>query len=99
MVGRLSCRRYGYDPLGLEPGSPGILDDLVECGLAGAASEIGDTTSPIGEGREMQYLTRDGVRLAYNDAGRGDPPILLVHGMQCDHTHMQPLFDHFAGKH
>jgi pimeloyl-ACP methyl ester carboxylesterase len=47
----------------------------------------------------MEYVTRDGVRLAYAEAGRGDPPILLVHGMQCDHTHMQPLFDHFARKH
>ena len=47
----------------------------------------------------MQYLTRDGMRLAHIEAGRGDPPILLVHGMQCDHTHMQPLFDHLVRKH
>ena len=47
----------------------------------------------------MEYVTRDSVRLAYTEAGRGDPPILLVHGMQCDHTHMQPLFDHFAARH
>lgn len=40
---------------------------------------------------------RDGVRLAYEiggDPSAGGPPIVLVHGMRCDHTHMQPLFDH-----
>ena len=31
----------------------------------------------------MQRLTRDGVVLAYEQAGRGDPPILLVHGWTC----------------
>ena len=47
----------------------------------------------------MEFIVRDGVRLAYSEAGRGDPPILLVHGMQCDHTHMAPLFEHLAQKH
>ena len=47
----------------------------------------------------MNYVTRDGVRLAYVEAGEGDPPILLVHGMQCDHTHMLPLLEHFSGRH
>lgn len=47
----------------------------------------------------MEFIVRDGVRLAYSEAGRGDPPILLVHGMQCDHTHMLPLFEHLAQRH
>lgn len=47
----------------------------------------------------MRYLSHDGVRLAFTDAGSGDPPILLVHGMRCNHAHMQPLFDHFSQRH
>lgn len=43
----------------------------------------------------MQYVTRDGVRLAYVEAGAGDRAMLLVHGMQCDHTHMLPQMRHF----
>lgn len=47
----------------------------------------------------MEFILRNGVRLAYAEAGLGDPPILLVHGMQCDHTHMQPQFEHLAKRH
>jgi len=43
----------------------------------------------------MQYVTRNGVRLAYVEAGAGDKSMLLVHGMQCDHTHMLPQLRHF----
>lgn len=46
----------------------------------------------------MQYAVRDGVRLAYEDAGSGSP-IVLVHGMRCDHRHMTPLFDHLSRRH
>lgn len=46
----------------------------------------------------MQYTIRDGVRLAYEVSGSGRP-IVLVHGMRCDHGHMQPLFDHLAVSH
>jgi len=44
----------------------------------------------------MNFTVRDGVRLAYVEAGQGGEPVLLVHGMQCDHTHMLPLFEHLA---
>jgi pimeloyl-ACP methyl ester carboxylesterase len=44
----------------------------------------------------MNHVTRDGVRLAYVEAGAGPKAMLLVHGMQCDHTHMLPLLDYFA---
>jgi pimeloyl-ACP methyl ester carboxylesterase len=47
----------------------------------------------------MQFLSRHGVRLAYDEAGTGDPPILLVHGMRCDHRHMAPLFAHLRSRH
>src|SRR3954453_7786468 len=47
----------------------------------------------------MQRLTRDGVVLAYEEAGRGDPPILLVHCWTCDHTFMAPQFRHFGASH
>jgi len=47
----------------------------------------------------MQRLTRDGVVLAYEEAGRGDPPILLVHCWTCDHTFMAPQFRHFGARH
>jgi pimeloyl-ACP methyl ester carboxylesterase len=40
----------------------------------------------------MQLL-RDGVALAHDDGGRGDPPLLLIHGWGTDRTLMRPLFD------
>jgi pimeloyl-ACP methyl ester carboxylesterase len=46
----------------------------------------------------MQRLERDGVALFYEQAGEGDPPILLVHGWCCDHTYFAPQFEHFAGR-
>jgi pimeloyl-ACP methyl ester carboxylesterase len=44
----------------------------------------------------MQYAVRDGVRLAYEEAGSGGPPVMLAHGMRCDHRHMRTLFDHLS---
>src|SRR5690349_2213512 len=43
----------------------------------------------------MQYLSRDGVKLAYEEAGSGGPPILLVHGFGGDHTHFGPQVEFF----
>jgi pimeloyl-ACP methyl ester carboxylesterase len=43
----------------------------------------------------MQFLTRDGVKLAYAEAGRGGPPIVFIHGMGCDHSDFAPQFEHF----
>ena len=39
------------------------------------------------------------MELAYEEAGRGAPPILFVHGWTCDHTHFAPQFDHFGRDH
>ncbi len=47
----------------------------------------------------MKGLERGGVRLAYTEAGAGDPPLLLVHGMRCNHTHMLPQMGHFMRRH
>jgi pimeloyl-ACP methyl ester carboxylesterase len=47
----------------------------------------------------MQRLHRDGVALAYEEAGNGDPPILLVHGWCCDHTYFLPQFEYFCPNH
>ena len=47
----------------------------------------------------MRKLTRDGVALAYDVAGSGDPPLLLVHGWTCDHTYFAPQFEQFRRDH
>lgn len=47
----------------------------------------------------MQTLVRDGVRLAYLDEGAGEPPLLLVHGWCCDHTHMEHQVKYFESNH
>ena len=44
----------------------------------------------------MRQLERDGVALCYEEAGEGEPPVLLVHGWCCDHTYLAPQFEHFA---
>ncbi len=46
----------------------------------------------------MQELRRDGVALVYEEAGEGEPPVLLVHGWCCDRTYFAPQFEHFAGR-
>src|SRR5881394_2941094 len=47
----------------------------------------------------MPYLERDGRRLYVEEAGAGDPPLLLVHGWMGDHTHSAPQFGHFSRRH
>ncbi len=44
-------------------------------------------------------LRRDGVALAYVEAGSGAPPILLVHDLGSDHTCFTPQFEHFRRGH
>ena len=43
------------------------------------------------------WIHRDGVALAYEEAGAGEPPILLVHGWATDRAVMRPLFDWARG--
>src|SRR5262249_21835363 len=47
----------------------------------------------------MQKLIRDGVRLAYQEAGSGSTPVLFVHCWCCDHGYMTPQFQHFGHGH
>ena len=44
----------------------------------------------------MQCLEQDGLALFYEEAGEGEPPIVLVHGWCCDHTYFAPQFERFA---
>ncbi|HYY90303.1 MAG TPA: alpha/beta hydrolase [Chloroflexota bacterium] len=47
----------------------------------------------------MDKLQRDGVALAYEDAGQGEPPIVLVHGWTCDHTYFAPQAERYSRNH
>jgi pimeloyl-ACP methyl ester carboxylesterase len=47
----------------------------------------------------VQKLIRDGIALAYEEAGSGLPPMLLVHCWCCDHGYMTPQFEHFVRGH
>jgi pimeloyl-ACP methyl ester carboxylesterase len=44
----------------------------------------------------VNYVMRNGVRLAFVEAGQGDRGMLLVHGMQCNRTHMEAQLRHFS---
>lgn len=43
----------------------------------------------------MPELKRDGVRLAYDEAGSGGPPIMFVHGWGGDARHFEPQMEYF----
>ena len=47
----------------------------------------------------MQSLNRNGANLAYQEAGSGAAPILLVHGFCGNHAHLAPQFDYFRRNH
>lgn len=47
----------------------------------------------------MGWLTRDGVRLFYEEVANGTPPLLFIHGGGCDHTAFAPQWAHFRGRH
>ncbi|MFN8511327.1 MAG: alpha/beta hydrolase [Thermomicrobiales bacterium] len=47
----------------------------------------------------MQIATRDGVKLAYSEAGRGGPPIVFIHGLACDSSDFAPQFEYFRERH
>ena len=47
----------------------------------------------------MPQVTRDGLSLYYEQEGRGDPPLLFIHGWCCDHTFFQPQVDYFKARH
>jgi pimeloyl-ACP methyl ester carboxylesterase len=47
----------------------------------------------------MGKLIRKGVALYFKDAGKGTPPLLLIHELGGDHTHLSAQFDHFRRGH
>jgi pimeloyl-ACP methyl ester carboxylesterase len=47
----------------------------------------------------MPTLSRDGVVLAYGEAGHGEPPFLFVHGLACDRRYFAPQVQHFSRTH
>ena len=47
----------------------------------------------------MPRVVRDGVALHYQEAGTGDPPLVLLHGWCCDHTYLAPQIEHLQRGH
>jgi pimeloyl-ACP methyl ester carboxylesterase len=47
----------------------------------------------------MHYLHHQGVKLAYDVAGYGNPPIVLVHGWCDNHNVFARIADHFSQRH
>jgi len=47
----------------------------------------------------MATIARDGVRLAYDDRGAGEPAFVFVHGWTCDRSFFAPQAEHFAKRH
>jgi pimeloyl-ACP methyl ester carboxylesterase len=46
-----------------------------------------------------QFASVPGVRLAYEVAGAGDPPMVFVHGWCCDRSYFDPQIGHFSASH
>jgi len=47
----------------------------------------------------MPFRTRADARLFYDDVGDGRPPLLLVHGIMCDHRFWGPQVKYFGARH
>jgi pimeloyl-ACP methyl ester carboxylesterase len=47
----------------------------------------------------MATLSRDGTVLAYEDAGAGEPPVVLVHGIACHRAFMAPQAQFLRARH
>lgn len=47
----------------------------------------------------MPKLSHDGVSLAYDEAGQGDPPFVFIHGWSCNRTYFRRQAEHFSRKH
>lgn len=46
-----------------------------------------------------RFASVSGVRLAYEVAGAGDPPMVFVHGWCCDRSYFAPQVRHFSAGH
>jgi pimeloyl-ACP methyl ester carboxylesterase len=47
----------------------------------------------------MATIARNGIRLAYDDRGAGEPVMVFVHGWTCDRSFFAPQAKHFARRH
>src|SRR5437867_1758640 len=47
----------------------------------------------------MAVLLREGVALAYDEAGSGRPPLVFVHGIACNRRFLDRQVRHFASAH
>jgi pimeloyl-ACP methyl ester carboxylesterase len=93
---RLSC--YGRNPFPLWRNNfaAGIQKD------GGSFVTYGRTPLSDRPAPKINFLDRDGARLAHIDAGTAISPalpIVFVHGWCCDHTFFAPQISHFAGTH
>jgi pimeloyl-ACP methyl ester carboxylesterase len=48
---------------------------------------------------DVPDLIRAGVALAYEEAGHGEPALVLVHGVACNRGFWEPQVDRFRGEH
>lgn len=46
-----------------------------------------------------RFHEHEGVTLAFDAAGSGDPAMVFVHGWLCDRSHFAPQLEHFAAHH
>jgi pimeloyl-ACP methyl ester carboxylesterase len=46
----------------------------------------------------MPYLTRDGIKLFYDQAGSG-PAMVFIHGWCCNRSYFAPQYEHFSQRH
>ncbi|MDZ7729692.1 MAG: alpha/beta fold hydrolase [Dehalococcoidia bacterium] len=49
--------------------------------------------------KACQRVSSNGVQLAYEEQGAGEPAFLFVHGWTCDRTFFAPQAEHFARAH
>ena len=47
----------------------------------------------------MATITRNGIRLSYDDIVAGEPGIVFVHGWTCDRSFFGPQAEHCARRH
>lgn len=46
-----------------------------------------------------EFAVNGDVKLAYESAGSGEPPIVFVHGWSCDRSYFAPQVEHFSPRH
>lgn len=47
----------------------------------------------------MAWITHDGIKLAYDDSGEGEPVFVFVHGWTCNRSFFAPQTEHFSRLH